>query len=340
MFWIIILLALVIVLFGSSFVWPTLFALLAGVIAGTIGFWTLVSVELIFLLYCLDNSSDDGEDKFYVGWSTFSVLCVLLIFQFATSFKPLTYMWNHPLWSAIYVAGYFAIGIGWSFLKWLLFSRKQNRKVEKVRKEFLRIEGIPGDEVPEDKLLKWEEFYSRDYRRKSLADCRVRASEYKAMLVGWVGLWPISFVWTIINDPIVKLLNNIYELLQHSYQRISDYVFADVNRELEAIKILREAEKAKNEAISLAKDLEQNPLTTKLASDRNGELESPFTLKDLMLLLKKGNLEVDEDKINFPEPITTVGVHDIEVDLHPEVKATIKLIIHSDNIKHGVHIQL
>lgn len=244
----IVILVIYIVLLGGAQVlgWTGVFAGISAIIAGTLGFWVFLFIELCFLLYCLDNNSEEGEDKFYVGWSTLSVLLVMTILQLGTSWKPLTYIIKYPLNSLLYCALYVLLGIAWSFGKWWFFNKKHNRRIDKIRKQFLDQEKIEGDKVPEEKLLQWDEYYSRDsgYGRhgRSLSNAKVKASDYKAMLVGWMALWPVSFVWTMINDPIVRFFNRLYEVLQHSYQGISDRVFANVTQEVDTIARLREAE--------------------------------------------------------------------------------------------------
>ena len=59
-----------------------------------------------------------------------------------------------------------------------------------------------------------------------------QANDCKALITTWITHWPISLVWTLINDPIKKLINHLFESIKLVFQKISDRIFKSVGTEL------------------------------------------------------------------------------------------------------------
>jgi hypothetical protein len=53
-----------------------------------------------------------------------------------------------------------------------------------------------------------------------------KASENKDKLVRWIAWWPFSATWTLINDPIRKIANQVFAQLHGVYTKISKRAFA------------------------------------------------------------------------------------------------------------------
>jgi len=54
------------------------------------------------------------------------------------------------------------------------------------------------------------------------------ASKHKTSITEWIAFWPISFVWTMINDPVRKIVNYIFSRIKNLFQRMSDSMFAGI----------------------------------------------------------------------------------------------------------------
>lgn len=238
-------------LFVTASTAESVFFVLTGLIAvGTLGFWALLALEAAFVVYCLDNNEDD---RVWAGWSTLSVVLTLCVLQFGTSLKPLNWIFEHPYATGGYFGLYVLFGLAYSVAKWYLFNTSRNRKVDAVRKEYLKVYKISGNEVPPDRLVEWKTYFNRiasDHysgpgRRmrgfSSIDKVKPSISEYRDRFIGWIALWPLSFAWTMLNDPLVRLFNNLYELMRDVYQNISDHVFQGLDQELDAIKRVEEA---------------------------------------------------------------------------------------------------
>lgn len=59
----------------------------------------------------------------------------------------------------------------------------------------------------------------------------------------------------------------------------------------------------------------------------NDVLYGSVTSSDIAEFLKAKGIEVDKRKVQLDEPIKHLGEHEVKVKLHPEVLATVKLLV-------------
>ncbi|WP_342553542.1 50S ribosomal protein L9 [Paenibacillus sp. FSL R7-0652] len=87
----------------------------------------------------------------------------------------------------------------------------------------------------------------------------------------------------------------------------------------------RRKQEEKAEAEVLAKKLEAEVTELKAKSGEGGRLFGAITSKQIAEALSKKGLKVDKRKIELDEPIRTLGVTQVTVKVHPEVKAALKV---------------
>ncbi|UPK43997.1 MULTISPECIES: 50S ribosomal protein L9 [Paenibacillus] len=87
----------------------------------------------------------------------------------------------------------------------------------------------------------------------------------------------------------------------------------------------RRKQEEKAEAEALAKKLEAEVTELKAKSGEGGRLFGAITTKQIAEALAAKGLKVDKRKIELDEPIRTLGVTQVTVKVHPEVKATLKV---------------
>lgn len=85
------------------------------------------------------------------------------------------------------------------------------------------------------------------------------------------------------------------------------------------------AEREKKAAEALAQELEKTSLTVQARVGEEDKLFGSVTSQNVADLLKEQGHEIDRRKIELEEPIRALGVYTIEIRLHPEVRASIKL---------------
>ncbi|WP_025681297.1 50S ribosomal protein L9 [Paenibacillus massiliensis] len=87
----------------------------------------------------------------------------------------------------------------------------------------------------------------------------------------------------------------------------------------------RRKQEEKEEAQALAKKLEATAIELKAKAGEGGRLFGAITSKQIAEVLSKQGLKIDKRKIELDEPIRHLGVTQMTVKLHPEVKATLKV---------------
>ncbi|MCP3806582.1 50S ribosomal protein L9 [Paenibacillus sp. Lou8.1] len=81
----------------------------------------------------------------------------------------------------------------------------------------------------------------------------------------------------------------------------------------------------KEEAQVLGKKLEETTVQLKAKAGEGGRLFGAITSKQIAEAVAKTGIKLDKRKIELEEPIRTLGVTQMTVKLHPEVKATLKV---------------
>ncbi|MNW31492.1 50S ribosomal protein L9 [compost metagenome] len=87
----------------------------------------------------------------------------------------------------------------------------------------------------------------------------------------------------------------------------------------------RRKQEEKEEAQALAKKLEATAIELKAKAGEGGRLFGAITSKQIGEALSKQGLKIDKRKIELDEPIRHLGVTQMTVKLHPEVKASLKV---------------
>jgi len=107
---------------------------------------------------------------------------------------------------------------------------------------------------------------------------------------------------------------------------------------IEAFEEIRaELEKAAAEAVAAAEaireKLDGTEVTLEANAGQEGKLFGSITNHEVADALQALGFAVERRDIRMPEgPIRNVGEHEVGVHLHTDVDATIKVIIHSDNV--------
>jgi large subunit ribosomal protein L9 len=84
-------------------------------------------------------------------------------------------------------------------------------------------------------------------------------------------------------------------------------------------------QKEKEQAEQLAEKLAALTLVIRSKSGEGGRLFGSITSKQIAEELEKQNIQIDKRKIQLDDPIRSLGVTQVPVKLHPDVKATLKV---------------
>lgn len=88
---------------------------------------------------------------------------------------------------------------------------------------------------------------------------------------------------------------------------------------------VKRKEREKEDAQQLGKKLEEMTVTLKAKAGEGGRLFGAITSKQVAEALEKAGVKIDKRKIEMHDPIRSLGVTQVPIKLHPEVKATVKV---------------
>jgi hypothetical protein len=165
----------------------------------------LIPAVLIGLCWLVEGSEHSVSATVGLG-------LVLVVLQLFTDVRPFTYMMNDPLRAGVIAAAYIAIGIGYLWYKWSSYTRMAARNVRAYMAKYSNVSSLDAARY-------------LGYRSAPL-----NVGHYKARIMGWMIYWPLSFAWTLLNDPLYRLYVAIYDKIAYSLQEISDRAFSDIQK--------------------------------------------------------------------------------------------------------------
>lgn len=100
--------------------------------------------------------------------------------------------------------------------------------------------------------------------------------------------------------------------------------------EKKRVERLAQLEKEKSASQELAKKIEGIECTISAKVGENGKMFGSVGIPQILEKVAEQGLEIDKSKMVLPAPLHELGVFDIEIKLHPEVKAVLKVWIVED----------
>ena len=178
---------------------------------GSLWFWLLPVAFIIAVACFFENENSTG--------AIISFILFALAVLFLTDVPVISWLNENTYLALCTVAGYFT-GIGlWMWIKWEFYTSKKMRKLAEVKEEFCKENGIDkSNAIPSNFEKDWNSTVKQYFGYKELP---LKAKEHKALLVAWGINWPISFVWTLINDPVVQFTKFVYRHLGNYFDKRS-----------------------------------------------------------------------------------------------------------------------
>ena len=163
---------------------------------GTVWFWIFVTfVGIVFTSYIFTENGTSATWVFIISG---------LVYFFGGGkeviLSLLDMILSNPGKILGYTAAYLGLGLIYSFWKWTRFC------IEK-----------------RDRDIKYAQKYNTD---KSIQ--RLYAKDHKGDIIRWVSYWPLSFILTLLDDPLRKLINRIVSMFDGVYDKLSESVYRDV----------------------------------------------------------------------------------------------------------------
>lgn len=200
-------------------------------VIGTFWFWALLVLEVIILFAFVEYENGVG--------ATISLIIFACCLQWLGDVDLLGFVFGNPLQLFICVASYFFIGAIWGTIKWWIFCRDRLEEYHELKEEFLISKGLPaGTKVmPQEHKVEWkrklENYRGYAFRNVGNLSEAPRVKRNKIRIVRWMSFWPVSMIWSIINDFVKRIFKSIYYEISSYLQHISDNMFGDVQDDLE-----------------------------------------------------------------------------------------------------------
>jgi hypothetical protein len=172
-------------------------------IFGTFWFWLFVSGMIIWIIYGIEKH-ESGVEATILLIASFIVLYFLGAASLIKGF--FSFMFYNPGTFIFYVFLYIFCGILYGIYKWYIFCLNRRDKAIQNAKSY-RLNVNIQEEI-------------NHYKPDIL--------NHKGTFIRWMTYWPFSAIWTLLNDPIRRLYNSVFNLLSNLLQKISDNIFKDV----------------------------------------------------------------------------------------------------------------
>jgi hypothetical protein len=167
--------------------------MLSFIVFGGIIFWSLIALWFFAMIYCVETNGE-GELPWGIVWTV--LLVVVMYLSNKQHFIPMFRSADHLF---LFTVGYFLVGIGWSFFRWLKYVKKQYKK--------------------------WKTSYS--YKPEDREKNIPQAGDNKEQLSAWLIFWPFSVIRYIIGDLLKDLGEMFVRTLGKAYDRIAINAFKD-----------------------------------------------------------------------------------------------------------------
>lgn len=143
-------------------------------------------------------------------------------------------LWNYgmDIWNFIstdivstilFILGYLACGVIWSFLKWNVFVKTVYRKFNEVKASFKSLD-TPEQLNTFCEHLRHNDISVYSYEAKTLEEIVERIMpkglKNKGSIIAWISYWPLSLIATLLNNPFRRLFEYTFNLVSGLYDKI------------------------------------------------------------------------------------------------------------------------
>ena len=202
----------------------------------TAGMWLWITSGFFFFIIL---AFAENEKNFFAFLS-------LVIFVGLMQHSGFISIFADPVSLLGWVVIYFIAGGVWSILKWYLFIHDRANDFREIKTSFIErirhsddntIKLDVNSKIPENLMGKFKEElvtsyfsyntpYNFEHDPINVSIIPI-ARNYKEKIVTWILWWPTSAFWTLLNDPLAKIANWIYNRFQGIYTKIANKAFAE-----------------------------------------------------------------------------------------------------------------
>lgn len=172
---------------------------------GTLWFWLLLLVATIFVII-------STESRWGGTGATMTMLITLVLLYFFGAKQIIdsvfTFMSERPSIALSFIFIYFGAGVLWSISKWYLHVQKNK----------------------EEALSEIEKGYDR------YISTSVDVTNNKGKIISWMCYWPFSLLWTVLNDPMRKVFEQLFKQTRRIFESMSEKAKKEVEEARKKLK--------------------------------------------------------------------------------------------------------
>ena len=165
---------------------------------GTLWFWLLIIASVITITALIEKEQNIWADIVFAG-------TMVLLFKLGCG-APLStigsWIATHWIYSIGLFFAYIIVGFLYAFVKWAVFVSDGKDRLIRSNKTF----------------------YPKQWT----------AGENKNRITHWVIYFPINGAWTLISNPVVKVVNRIFYKVEGIFNRISEKIMHDLHEKRNA----------------------------------------------------------------------------------------------------------
>lgn len=186
------------------------------------GFWG----SLIFLGLGLALLVYGYQEK---GWGNFAVVFLgILVFAFMGDWRSaVANIQAHPWVIVKYVASYVIIGVAWSLLKWMSYTRAYAKVYSAFKAKYELNNGLKVADLTGQPLADFKETVIN--RFGPIPSISNKADD----LLYWMTYWPVSMVWFMLRNPVQWLMTHIMDLVSEGFKYVSNFILREVRTDFE-----------------------------------------------------------------------------------------------------------
>lgn len=152
----------------------------------------------------------------------FVLVTALLLAEYLTELKPISYLIQHPWQALMGLLLYLAVGAMWCIAKWISF-------VYWVRDVYDAKLAAMVSKRPDGQPTEDDRSVAKNAAVGFANKLPPQIAEYRQEILVWIIYWPFSMIWTILNDPVRRMAVFVYQRIGGLLQAISDRAFHETN---------------------------------------------------------------------------------------------------------------
>jgi hypothetical protein len=187
-------------------------------------FWGLLIIEFCLLTWFVEQE--------WPLQSAISIIAFIVLIWWLADIPVWTWLKDNPWKLLLYFGYYIGIGLGWSMGKYFFVLKKLRTYIKGAKQAW------ENKDTPKESF---KEFLQARYSRRP-TDFETTTKK----LVFWALFWPTSFVWTMLNDPIRKLVKFlVHDIFIGVYRTMYNAMVGNMLKDFEKEEIKKEESQTK-----------------------------------------------------------------------------------------------